>query len=167
VSRFGGPRQVRTCELDSLVKWVFNAGASGRLHLSGLSRLAGSLALRLFEAVEASNRRQTRLAASTVGMLATFGLWLVHLRNPSLFFSHHGPLGELIYIVVLVPPFITVFNLGHLLFPDVENPLASETGPMSGYLQSEKARKRWKISITAGVLAAGNLLCMILSSRPT
>ena len=71
--------------------------------MAGLGRLAVSLALRLFEAVEASNRR---LAAATVGVLATFGMWWVHLRNPSLFFSHHSPLGEVVYVVVLLPPFI-------------------------------------------------------------
>ena len=133
--------------------------------MSVIERLVARLALGSFEAVEATKRRSTRILAAAGAVLITTGMWLVHLSNPSLIFDHHGALGELVYVLVLIPPFLAGVSIGYLLFPEIEKPIATGPGPMSGYLQREKAEKRWKIIVTAGMLSAVNLFCMLFTSR--
>lgn len=91
-------------------------------------------------------------------------MWWVHLRNPTLFFSHQGPLHGLFPVLALFPPFLAAVSFGYLLFPEIAKPSLTRSGPMSGYLQSEKAEKKWKLIVTAGALSALNLLCMLFTS---
>ena len=133
--------------------------------MSVIERLVAALAFGSFEALEATKRRSTRILAAAAAVLITTGMWLVHLSNSSLIFGHHGALGELVYVLVLIPPFLAGVSIGYLLFPEIEKPIATGPGPMSGYLQREKAEKRWKIIVTAGMLSAVNLFCMLFTTR--
>ena len=133
--------------------------------MSVIKRLVAALALGSFETLEAAKRRSTRILAAAAAVLITAGMWLVHLSNPSLTFGHHGALGELVYVLVLGPPFLAGVSIGYLLFPEIEKPIPTGPGPMSGYMQREKAETRWKIIVTAGMLSAVNMFCMIFTSR--
>jgi len=62
-------------------------------------------------------------------------------------------------------PFLAGVSIGYFLFPEIEKPIATGPGPMSGYMQREKAETRWKIIVTAGMLSAVNMFCMIFTSR--
>ena len=99
-------------------------------------------------------------------MITTIALWWLHLKTPSLLFNHHEPIRELVYIFVLTPPFLTVVTLGYLFFSEIDEKSVTVSGPMSGYLQGEKAGKRWKIIVTAGAMSVTNLLLMLATSRP-
>jgi hypothetical protein len=146
------------CDEGLLFDWGFR--------LSLIHRLA-SLASDLFEVLEANNEGKVRAFAAIGGVLGTIGIWLVHLGHPSLLFGFHGAVGECIMVLLLAPPFVTGVSIGYLVFPTVNKPIEHASGPMSGYLQRERADKRWKIIVGAGMASAANLLCMILTSRGT
>ena len=120
------------------------------------------LILSSFEALEGNNQRKLQLVVAVVGTLATIGMWYAHLSDPSRFNS----LSSTQRVLVLVPPFITVFGIGHFVFPNVSAPADDPSGPMSGYLSLDKSDRKWRIVVGAGFISAINFLLMMLISQP-
>lgn len=56
----------------------------------------------------------------------------------------------------LLPPFLGIYALGHLLFPQLEEGPDIESGFMSGFHYREKSVRRWQIIMVAAFVAAVN-----------
>jgi hypothetical protein len=118
-------------------------------------------ASRLFETLESANNPRPRVVAAIAGFLVTAGMWLVHLRYPSLILE----LGLLARGIVVAPPLVSVMSIGYLVFPEITEERDVETGPMSGYMRMVKSDRRWKITVTATATGAANLMLMLFTSR--
>ena len=114
---------------------------------------------RLLDALESLKTTTVRLVAITIGIVITAGLWIVHLRDPSLL----DELGVL-RLVAAAAPFAVVMCLGHVFFPDIVQTSGEETGPMSGYIMQARTERRRKVTVLAFAIGAANLLFM-LSTR--
>jgi len=90
----------------------------------------------------------------------------VHLCYPSLFKAMlDGDVeAKLLTGVALAPPFAAAFSIGHLIYPEPRDLVDEESGPMSGYFYRRSADRNWKIAIAAGIVAAVNFLCMMITS---
>jgi hypothetical protein len=137
--------------------------------MSWLERRANAFALSLFQTLEANTQSRVRILAAAGGMLVTIGLWVVHLIYPYLFNSLLQLDDRTAYLAAFVlvfsPPFAAAFSIGTLLCPQAEEPVNNESGPMSGYFYQERANKRWRIVIVAGIVAAANFLLMVITSQ--
>lgn len=101
-------------------------------------------------------------------MLATVGIWTVHLSFPYLFRDllqiEIRPIAWAAFALILAPPFAAAFSLGSLIFSQVDGPVENESGPMAGYFYQERADRKWKIAIGAGIIAAVNFIFMFVAS---
>jgi hypothetical protein len=110
------------------------------------------------------NSRTTNFVIAVAGAIGTAVLWWVHLTHPGTFpdpvyDGGHSNAARL--IIGLAPPFLTIFALAHAVLPSAE---VDPSGPMSSYLKQQASGRLWKISIIAGVIAAVNLLFLIMTS---
>ena len=133
--------------------------------MSIFSKYVSPLLLRVLDLLEAENRPTVRILQTVLGLLTTILIWSVHLTYPSLLFSHQEHLGDIVYPLVLAPPFVATFGIERLLWPGVVRPDAQSSGPMSGYLQMQKSERRRKFLFAAALVSAINLLCMMFTSR--
>ena len=90
-------------------------------------------------------------------------MWGVHHRHPLLLEGSPEFLRTLVVLLVIAVPSLTVFSAAYWLFPD--DPRDKAQGPMSSYLQGERERKRWKITVVSGMVGAINLFCMAIVSH--
>ena len=65
---------------------------------------------------------------------------------------------------LLAPPFVVAFSIGSFISPQVHKPVEDESGPMSGYFYRERADKKYRVLICAGLIAGLNLVLMIATS---
>lgn len=123
------------------------------------------LLISILDLVEADGGKKRKLIIATLGIVATFSMWLLHRHYPSYLFKSHGELSVLVIVVVLAPPFVTTLSVCQLLFPSDLISGKMKPGLLTAHIQREQANKRWKIMIAAGVVSAINLLLMILLVR--
>jgi len=133
--------------------------------LNVVTRFFVPLLLRAVEIIEAKKQRSLRLLLAGLGLLTTLATWLFHLTYPSVLFNQHEPLQEIVYILVVAPPFLAVLSIEYLLWPAAYEPDAADSGPMSGYLQLQRYDNRRRLFLTAGAFSAFNLLCLLFASR--
>ncbi len=119
-----------------------------------------------------TQRRAWLLPAFVFGVIATAFVWISALRFPyaasdivSNGFGLNLPARYSILLTVLVmsipfaPPFISLFALGHLLWPmPPESEIAR--GVMSSFENTQTSGKQWLIFIAAGM--GGGLNCIVL-----
>jgi hypothetical protein len=118
------------------------------------------------EIIEAKNQQPLRILLGGMGLLTTIATWLFHLHILPWLFTQHGPLEDIVFILVLAAPFLTVLSIEYSLWPAAFEPDARDSGPMSGYLQLQRYDNRRKFFLTAAMLSALNLAClMYFSSR--
>ena len=136
--------------------------------MSSLDQRLTSLALSLFQALEESSKTRVRVLAVAGGILVTGGMWLVHLSYPYILHSVIEADSKItllcLFAVVLAPPFAASFSVVSLIWPQANEPVKDESGPMSGYFYRERADRKWKIIIASGIIAAINLLLMMVTS---
>ena len=136
--------------------------------MSSLERRLNSWALSLFQALETNTQTKTRVLVVAGGVLATIGIWFVHLRYPSISQRVIDTDSRLLVLfsfgVVFAPPFAVAFSLVSCIWPRAKLPDEEESGPMSGYFYRESANKRWKLFIVAGIITALNFLLMLITS---
>ncbi|HXW15966.1 MAG TPA: hypothetical protein VEN79_15780 [Terriglobia bacterium] len=133
--------------------------------MSIIGKFVSPLLLRVLDLLEAENRPTARILQTVLGLLTTILTWSVHLTYPFLLFSHQEHLGEIVYPLVLAPTFVAIYSVECLLWPDIAKSDPAQSGPMSGYLQLEKTKKRRNFFFVAAFLSAVNLLCMMFTSR--
>lgn len=122
-----------------------------------------SRALSLFDALEANTQTRVRLLVAAGGMITTVVMWLVHLTYPQIFQTliQEDSVAKLLVGFVLAPPFVVAFSIGSFISPQVHKPVQDESGPMSGYFYRERADKKYRLLICAGLFAGLNLILMI------
>lgn len=116
--------------------------------------------------LEGKPQNRLRLLAVVVGIGITIVMWFVHLSYPHLFFLLLSSRREIKFLaaLVMVPPFATAFSLGYLIYPQANEPVGNESGPMAGYFYRRSADRKWWIAIVAGTVAALNFLLMLITS---
>ncbi len=116
--------------------------------------------------LEGKPQNRMRLLAVVVGIAVTIVMWAVHLSYPHLFYLLLTSRREikLLAVLVLVPPFVSAFSLGYLIYPQANEPVGNDSGPMSGYFYRRSADRKWWIAFVAGVVAAVNFLLMLITS---
>jgi hypothetical protein len=127
---------------------------------------ATSRAVSLIDTLESPAQTKGRILAAVGGGLVTIVMWVVHLTHPEIFstLSQDDSLGKLFLGFVLAPPFVLAFAIGSFIYRQGIEPVKHETGPMSGYFYRERANKRWKLFIVAGIITALNFLLMLITS---
>jgi hypothetical protein len=119
-----------------------------------------------------TQRRAWLLPAFIVGLIATGVVWFTALRFPYAAFDilsngfgsnlpsrYSTLLTVLVMLVPFAPPFISLFALGHMLWPvPPESEIAR--GVMSSFEHSQTAGKQWLIFMAAGM--GGGLNCIVL-----
>jgi hypothetical protein len=137
--------------------------------MASLERRVRSFVLSLFDALEENTQQRFRILAAAGGMLATIGMWAVHLSYPYLLHSliELGGRPEFLAALTLVffPPFAVAFSIGSLITCEADEPDNEESGPMSGYFYRERADKRWRILFVAAIIAAANVVFMMVTSE--
>lgn len=125
-----------------------------------------SWALSLFEHLDANPQTRMRIIVAAGGMLTTIGMWLVHLTYPEIFqrLIQEESVSKLLVGFLLAPPFVVAFSIGSFISPQVHKPVEDESGPMSGYFYRERADKKYRVLICAGLIAGLNLVLMIATS---
>jgi hypothetical protein len=126
-----------------------------------------SWAVSLVDALESPDNKNVRLLALAGGTLVTISMWVVHLLYPQifLFFLEQDNWAKLFIGFLLAPPFVLAFAAGCFIYPQAIEPATeNESGPMSAYFYQERASKRWKLVIVAGLIAAVNLVLMFVAS---
>jgi hypothetical protein len=105
-------------------------------------------------------------ATAIVAGCSTIGIWLLHIRDPHLFgyLSAGGAVSRLLFLIVLIPPFLAAFCLGKLVFPSSGASVPGQAGPLSAYLTQEAASRKWRLMIGAAVVGAANLLLLMFTS---
>ena len=91
----------------------------------------------------------------SVGTLVTVGVWWLHLTGSwfdEIYYRNH----ILYVIIVSLPPFVSSFCAGQLLFPKLNERPEDRSGPLSGYMELEKGARRWKIVMIALLIAIIN-----------
>lgn len=128
---------------------------------------ATSWALSLFDALESYTHTTMRVFIAAGGALVTLVIWIFHLINPEVFtyFLHIDSWAKLILGSLLAPPFVAAFTIGSFIYPQpVEPKTEDRSGPMSTYFYRERASRRWKLLIAAGICAALNFVLMLITS---
>lgn len=128
---------------------------------------ASSAALSLIDVLESPAHAGTRVFAAVCGALVTICMWVVHLMRPDIFtyFLEVNGWVKLVLGFVLAPPFVIAFAIGSFLYPQLDEPKDSNAfGPMSAYLYQERASRRWKLLIAAGLFAGLNFVLMLVAS---
>ena len=129
---------------------------------------AESWALSLFDALESNAQTRIRLFMAAGGALATIIMWVVHLVYPGIFalFFQMDDWAKLFLGVLLAPPFVVAFSVGSFIYRQPVEPANSDvSGPMSAYFYHERASRRWKLIIGSGLIAAVNLLLMLVTAK--
>ena len=136
--------------------------------MSYFERRLNSWALYLFHALEVNTQTKKRVLTAVGGMLATIGIWVVHLSFPYLFHYLIEIDSRLMLLaafgLVFAPPFAAAFSVTSLICSQVNEPDEKESGLMAGYFYQERAVRKWKIVIGAGIIAAVNLIFMLILS---
>jgi hypothetical protein len=122
-----------------------------------------------------SQRRRWLLSAVVLGLIATVFVWLAVIRFPFgasavLFGGFDSNLRSrnvslqtvLVGAIPFVPPFISAFALGHLLFPSPPEPEIA-SGMMATFDYRQKSNKRYLIVIAAGMVGAVNSILIIIA----
>jgi hypothetical protein len=94
-------------------------------------------------------------------------MWIVHLLYPAIFnfFLKQDDWVKLFFGVVLVPPFVVAFTVGTFIYRQPAELNHSEiSGPMSSYFYRERATRRYKLIIAAGLIAAVNFVLMLVTA---
>ncbi|HEX6650339.1 MAG TPA: hypothetical protein VF075_12400 [Pyrinomonadaceae bacterium] len=109
---------------------------------------------------------RVRFLAVVIGTVVTIVMWVVHLSYPSVFQTLlNGDVEvKLLTGLALAPPFTAAFSIGHLIYPEPRELVDEESGPMSGYFYRRSADRKWTIAIAAGIVAAVNFLCMMITA---
>jgi len=119
-----------------------------------------------FEALENSKTR-ARVLIAAGGLVATIIMWVVHWTYPHIFmkaFEHDSKLVILtLFVITVAPPFALAFCIGSIILRRAIEPVADESGPMSGYFYRERANTEWKLAMVAGVVGALNFILMIIA----
>ena len=128
---------------------------------------ASSWAVSLFDALESHDHIRPRILAAAGGAIVTIIMWVVHLRYLNLvdLFGELDSWAKIFMGLILAPPFLVAFTIGSFIYPQpVESLKSNASGPMSTYFYQERASRRWKLLIVAGIFAAVNFLLMFVSS---
>jgi hypothetical protein len=127
-----------------------------------------SIALSAFHALERKNQTTPRVLIAAGGLLATAVMWFVHLSHPELFLGvlelDSKVFFLLLFGVVVAPPFAVAFSIGSIIFRQAYEPDTEETGLMSGYFYRERANRKWKLAIVAGIVGGINFLLMMITA---
>ena len=136
--------------------------------MSSLDRSLTSWMVSWFQALEENPQRKTRIFAAIAGILVTIGMWLVHLTYPYIFQEVSDSQSNLafwcLFAAVVAPPFVVGYSIGSLVCPEANDPASEESGPMSGYFYRERANRKWRILIVAGMVGGLNFLLMLVTS---
>ena len=137
--------------------------------MSSFDEEGTSWALSALDAMETNTRRKTRVLWVAGGMLATIAIWVAHWMYPYVLEDLVELQNKLVFLavfaVVLAPPFVVAYNIGCILFPNVNAPVKDDSGPMSGYFYQERSDRKWKLFLGAALIAAANLVLMALTSE--
>ena len=132
-----------------------------------LEERATSSALSMVDALESPTHNGVRVVAAAAGILVTVIMWIIHLEYLDLF-SFFGEIegwAKLLLGFLLAPPFVVAFTLGCFIYPPpLEPKTGDEIGPMTTYFYQERAGRRRKLLIVAGLVAAVNFLLMLIMS---
>ena len=132
-----------------------------------LEEQASSTALSLFDTLESNNHKRTRVFMAAGAAVVTLVVWIAHLFNPEVFayFLQSKGWAKLFLGFLLAPPFVLAFTAGSFIYPQPDEPDSKdEVGPMSTYFYQERSSRRWKLLIAAGLIAAVNLVAMVIAS---
>ena len=132
-----------------------------------LEERSTSWALSLFDALESHDHTRPRILAAAGGALVTVIVWVVHLRYLNLFdfMLELDDWAKPLVGFLLAPPFVVAFTIGSFIYPQPTDSLKeNDLGPMSTYFYQERASRRWKLLIAAGIFAAVNFVLMLISS---
>ena len=126
-----------------------------------------SWVLSLFDALESHDHIRPRILAAAGGTLVTVIIWVVHLRYFDIlhFLIELDDWAKPLVGFLLAPPFVVAFTVGSFIYPQpIQSLKENDSGPMSTYFYRERASRRWKLLIAAGIFAAVNFLLMFISS---
>ena len=141
----------------------------GREFASSLDEHGTSWALSAVDALESNNRKKTRGLIAAGGILVTIAMWLAHWFYPyvldHLIQLESKILFLFVFAAVIAPPFAVAYNIGSIIWPEANEPIKNDSEPMSGYFYRERAESKWKLVIVAGIVAAVNLLFMVITSE--
>ena len=115
----------------------------------------------LFDWLEAESRRSLHALVSASATLITISMWMLRHSHPSWILGPHPYPNGHSFALLFTAPFVAVVSLGYLLFPETRKPTATKLGPMSGYLQIQKAERRRKIIVAAGIIGALNYFLLV------
>ena len=128
---------------------------------------ASNWALSLFDALDSRRHKKVRILAAVGGTLVTIVIWIVHLSWINIFdvFLEIDDWAKLFIGFTLAPPFAAAFAVATFIYPQALEPKKKdESGPMSTYFYQERATRRWKLVIVAGIVAAINFVLMFAAS---
>jgi hypothetical protein len=138
--------------------------------VSILQRHASSGMSSLYEALESNTRTRIYVVVAAVGIVATIVLWILHLSFPHVVMALMERDSKLalfgLFGVLVAPPFAVAFSLGSIIFRRTSQPVAADSGPMSGYFYREQATREWKIAIVAGLFGGLNFLLTLITGEP-
>lgn len=128
-----------------------------------------SWALSKFDSLEENTNTRTNVLVAAGGTLATIGLWVVHWIYPYVLADLVELQNKFVtlcaFVIVLAPPFVVAFCIASIIWRRrATNPIDEESGPMSGYFYRERADSRWKIVFLSALVAATNLMLMLITS---
>ena len=136
--------------------------------MSYFDRVATSWMSSSFEALD-NSRTKVRVLVAAGGLVATIVLWVVHLSYPYIVREALERDSKMItltlFVITVAPPFAVAFGLGSLIARKATEPIADESGPMSGYFYREKANAEWKLAMVAGFIGGLNFLLMFITSQ--
>ena len=128
---------------------------------------ASSWALSLFDLLDSPSHTRKRIIATVGAALVTAGMWIMHLLDPDIvgYFLDSDNASKLVLGVLLAPPFVAAFGVATFIYPQaIERETRSDSGLMSTYFYQERSSRRWKLLIAAGIVAAVNLLVMLVTA---
>ena len=128
---------------------------------------ANSWALSVVDILESHEHIRTRVYVATGAGLATIVMWVVHLTYPQIFtfFLDIDSWAKLAVGFVLAPPFLVGLGAGSFIYRQPPEPDSRDaTGPMSTYFYQERASRRWKLLIAAGLITAVNFVLMLVTA---
>lgn len=117
---------------------------------------------------EVETDRKLLMPASIIAGLATIGTWLVAIFLPGVFkVMSSTRLSLFVLLMILFAfPFVTVFSVYHMLWPQVKDDQERNTGPFTGYFyQENQTRRRKVILIAAGIGVSNALITVLLASE--
>ena len=112
--------------------------------------------------VDRMERPEFSRPAAVVGIVCTAVIWFVvvmfpEFMRPFLSMMQMGKAIILVITILFVFPSVAALGLGHILFPSLDDD-APVTGFGSGYQQSDKSEKRWKLIIVAAMFGVLNVI---------